>query len=149
MAQQFAKAFYNTHRWKACRNNYIQKRLLIDGGLCEECREQQGYIVHHKIILTEQNIDDVDVVLNEHNLEYVCKDCHDAFEGHGAGGHGKAKALCTFDIFGNPISSRAIDKGRGEPDGAGIPPYSRPEGNPPKTDRPDCSNAGVPQKGDV
>ena len=127
MSQQFAKQFYNTHRWKACRNNYIQKRLLIDGGLCEECREQQ-------------NIDAVDVVLNEQNLEYVCKDCHDAFEGHGSGGHGKAKTLCTFDIFGNPISSRAIDKGRGEPDGAGIPPYSRPEGNPPKTDRPDCSN---------
>ncbi len=135
MAQGFAKTFYNTHRWKKCRNAYIQKRLMIDGGLCEECHDQQGYIVHHKITITESNVNDCDVVLNEKNLMYVCKVCHDAYEGHGAGGHGKAKALCTFDAFGNPISGREIDKGGGEPIGTGIPPYSRHEKISPKKPR--------------
>lgn len=109
MAQDFAKTFYNTARWKKCRNAYIQKRLMIDGGLCEECHDQQGYIVHHKITINESNVNDCDVVLNEQNLMYVCKACHDAYEGHGAGGHGKAKALCAFDECGNPISKREID----------------------------------------
>ena len=83
MAQDFAKTFYNTARWKKCRNAYIQKRLMIDGGLCEECHDQQGYIVHHKITINESNVNDCDVVLNEKNLMYVCKACHDAYEGHG------------------------------------------------------------------
>lgn len=122
MAQTFAKSFYNTRAWQKCRNAYIKKRLLIDGGLCEECHDAQGYIVHHKVTLTEENIDDVNVTLNERNLKYVCKDCHDAYEGHGAGGHGKAKALCTFDAFGNPISSREIDRQRGD----GVRPVSPP-----------------------
>jgi hypothetical protein len=62
------------------------------------------------VILTEKNIKNADVTLNEENLMYVCKSCHDSYEGHGAGGHGKAKALCAFDESGNPVSLREIDR---------------------------------------
>lgn len=111
MAKEWSKAFYNTRAWQKCRWAYIQKRMMIDGGLCEDCRQQQGYIVHHKIILDEKNINDAEVTLNEKNLMYVCKDCHDSYEGHGAGGHGRAKALCAFDANGTPVSLREIDRG--------------------------------------
>lgn len=110
MAKPFAKKIYNSRSWHRCRDAYIKKRLMVDGGLCEECGRQQGYIVHHKIMISEDNSGDCDVALNERNLKYVCKDCHDAYEGHGAGGHGKAKPLCTFDADGNPISLREIDR---------------------------------------
>jgi len=54
--QDFAKRFYRSQAWKACRAAYIARRLAIDGGLCEECRDQQGYIVHHRVTLTPENI---------------------------------------------------------------------------------------------
>lgn len=56
--KEFAKAFYWGKRWKTCKKSYIEKRILIDGGLCEECKKNLGYIVHHKIHLNEYNIND-------------------------------------------------------------------------------------------
>lgn len=117
MAQAWAKPFYNTAAWIKARDSYIKSRLLIDGGLCEECKEAPGHMVHHKIILTEQNVNDKNISLNFENFEYVCKECHDAFEGHGAGGHGKAKALCCFTADGQPISLRECDRKGDDQDG--------------------------------
>ena len=37
MAKEFARAFYNSKRWKDCRRAYIAKRISIDGGMCETC----------------------------------------------------------------------------------------------------------------
>lgn len=75
--KEFAKEFYKGKAWKACRSSYINKRLMIDGGMCERCGKRIGYIVHHKILLNNQNIKDPDISLNHCNLEYVCKECHD------------------------------------------------------------------------
>lgn len=109
MAHDWAKPFYNSRPWIRARDAYIRQRVSIDGGLCEECHEAPGYIVHHRIHLNADNVTDTNISLNFENFEYVCKSCHDAFEGHGAGGHGKAKALCRFDANGQPISLREID----------------------------------------
>lgn len=35
-----------------------------------------GEEVHHKIPLTPNNINDVNVTLNPENLIYLCKECH-------------------------------------------------------------------------
>ena len=83
----------------------------IDGGLCEECRDKPGYIVHHKRALTPDNITDPDVSLSYSNLEFVCKDCHDQFDGHGV-----AKSLTQkifFDAAGDPIPPVARGRGAG------------------------------------
>ena len=82
MAKQWAKSFYNSNAWRRCRDSYIAYRISADGGLCECCHDNLGYIVHHKVILTPANISDVDVSLNFDNLMYVCKDCHDNFPEH-------------------------------------------------------------------
>lgn len=108
MAQEWAESFYNSSKWRKCRNAYIQNRILIDGGLCEECKDNLGYIVHHKVILCSENISNPEVTLNHSNLEYVCKDCHDAFDGHGL--NKSMKPLCMFDEEGQPISLREIDR---------------------------------------
>lgn len=108
MAQEWAKAFYKSEKWKRCRNAFIQYRIMIDGGLCQECKSKPGYIVHHRVILTADNIKDPEVSLNHEQLEYVCKDCHDLFEGHGL--NKGIKPLCIFDENGQPISLREIDR---------------------------------------
>lgn len=109
MAKEYAKPFYNSKKWKKCKESYIANRIMIDGGLCEECHEAAGYIVHHKINLTVDNIKDPDVALNHNYLEYVCKKCHDQFDGHGVGNKNKYKPLFAFDEQGQPISLREID----------------------------------------
>lgn len=108
MAQEWAKAFYRSKRWQKCRDAYIKNRILADGGLCEECHDRPGYIVHHRKPLTQETIVDPEVALNHRFLEYVCKDCHDRFEGHGIGGG--SRSLCRFDADGQPISMREVDR---------------------------------------
>lgn len=97
--KEYAKGFYKSARWKKCRQAYIATRIMIDGGLCEECHEVIGYIVHHKKYITPENINDPDICLNFDNLEYVCKTCHDKFEGHGLN---KGDTSIEFDENGQP-----------------------------------------------
>ena len=85
MAKTFAKSFYKSKRWQDCRQSFIAERMLVDGGLCQLCKEQHGFIVHHKIMINESNINNPDVTLNHDNLLYVCKKCHDDLPGHGIG----------------------------------------------------------------
>lgn len=76
MAKAFAKKFYSTSAWRECRNAYAASR----GHLCERCISRgilsYGEIVHHKIELTPENIDNPDVTLNFQNLELLCRFCH-------------------------------------------------------------------------
>lgn len=78
MAQDFAKAFYKSKEWLECRDGYIKSVF----GLCERCGKP-GYIVHHKIVLTPENINDPNVTLNWGYLEYLCLDCHNREHGNG------------------------------------------------------------------
>jgi 5-methylcytosine-specific restriction protein A len=76
MAREFSKSFYNSTAWKKTRKSYISSV----NGLCEDCLDKgkltPGYILHHTIELTPENIKDVYVALNFDNLRYVCLDCH-------------------------------------------------------------------------
>lgn len=83
MAREFAKRFYKSKEWLKCRAAYIKHRKSIDGGLCESCHEQPGYIVHHKIELTPENINDPDIALGHGNLKYDCLECHNQENGRG------------------------------------------------------------------
>lgn len=80
MAKAFAKTFYRSAKWLRCREAYISARRLIDGGLCECCREKPGEELHHKTFLTPDNINDPNITLNHDNLAWLCKDCH--FKAH-------------------------------------------------------------------
>ena len=81
MARKWAKKFYNSKEWIACRKAYIQSVNY----LCERCLKKNkyvgGHIVHHKTYLTPFNVGDPDITLNHTKLEYVCKDCHDKEHG--------------------------------------------------------------------
>jgi 5-methylcytosine-specific restriction endonuclease McrA len=71
--REFAKHFYRSTAWKKCRMSYI----ATVHGLCERCGAG-GKIVHHKIYLSERNINDVSLTLNHENLELLCQECHNA-----------------------------------------------------------------------
>ena len=103
MAKEFAKVFYKSRSWRKCRKSYIEQRLAVDGGLCEICRERLGYYVHHKVLLTPDNIDDPMIALNHNLLEYVCKPCHDREEGHFLDRGPKEEKRYQFDANGCPI----------------------------------------------
>ena len=100
--QAWAKSFYNSKAWQRCREAYIQKRMHIDGGVCEVCRREQGYIVHHIIPLTKENISNPLIALDHGNMRYECKGCHDEEEGHYYDAKGKKtkRLLCVFDDNG-------------------------------------------------
>lgn len=102
MAQEWAKPFYKGKPWKRCRQSYIDKRRGIDGGMCEKCHEEPGYIVHHIIWLTRLNITNPDIALNESNLMYVCKECHDKIHGY-CGRETPRDRQVTFGPDGQPI----------------------------------------------
>lgn len=73
--------FYKTAAWVSCRNSYLKSV----GGLCERCLAKglivPAEIIHHKIHLTEENLNDPSVALNFDNLEALCRVCHG--EAHG------------------------------------------------------------------
>lgn len=74
--KEFARPFYESMAWRRTRKAYT----AYVGGLCESCWAEgiakPGEIVHHKIPLTPENINDTGVTLNYDNLMLVCRDCH-------------------------------------------------------------------------
>ena len=70
------KAFYHSAAWKNTRRNYKQSV----GGLCERCLAKgmivPADIVHHKIPLTDENVNDLSISLSWDNLQALCRQCH-------------------------------------------------------------------------
>ena len=81
MAKEFARKFYNSKAWKKCEAGYLRN----NSRLCEECLKKGIYkpaeIVHHKIFLTPDNINNPIITLNADYLEAVCRECHAAIHG--------------------------------------------------------------------
>lgn len=74
--REFAKKFYKSRAWRACRESYLKQSK----GLCEECLKHGLYTpadtVHHIVHLSPDNINDPSITMNPDNLEAVCRDCH-------------------------------------------------------------------------
>ena len=100
--KEFAKKFYHSAKWQKARAEYIAYRRAYDGGLCERCGQELGYIVHHKKRITPENINNADITLNMSNFEYLCKACHN--REHEAEIYGNIKhLLCVFNADGQPV----------------------------------------------
>ena len=72
----WAEGFYKSLTWIRCRNSFLKSK----GYLCERCLARGEFtpakIVHHKIYLTQDNINNPAVTLEWGNLEALCQDCH-------------------------------------------------------------------------
>ena len=103
--------FYRRKAWKQCRAAYITYRQGRDGGLCEACHRQIGKIVHHRIHLTQETVNDPDVAYGFSNLELVCLDCHN--EEHGYRKKAEAETVrYAFDPDGDPIPEPRVSPPR-------------------------------------
>jgi len=90
----WAKSFYKSKAWQDCRDAYF----VFRHGLCERCG-RPGLIVHHRIYLTPQNINNPNITLSFENLELLCSSCHNE-EHHST--DATANGL-TFDEGGNLV----------------------------------------------
>lgn len=72
--KDWAKKFYESNAWKTTRDSVMAECNYV----CNRCNNKNGLaeIVHHKIWLTPENINDVDITLNKKNLEPLCRVCH-------------------------------------------------------------------------
>ena len=104
MAMEYALTFYASKQWHKCRQAYIAERQAIDGGMCERCHDELGYIVHHKTYVSPSNINDPDVTLNFENFKYVCQNCHNAIH-FGS----QIELTYAFDSNGQPIPIEKFD----------------------------------------
>lgn len=80
--KDFAEKLYKSRGWRETRDAYAQSVH----GVCERCLRKGimsiGEIVHHKIPITEDNIDNPEITLSWENLELLCRKCH--AEAHGS-----------------------------------------------------------------
>lgn len=100
----WAAKFYASKEWHKCRKAFVAERIQIDGGMCQMCHRNPGYIVDHINELTPQNITDPEVALNHSNLQYLCHDCHNTKT---FGGGLPIREGLMFDEEGNvvPVNS--------------------------------------------
>lgn len=71
------REFYDSTAWKKCREAYAKKR----GYICERCLKQgkivPSEIVHHRVHLTEDTVNDPKMSLSFSNLECLCWHHHE------------------------------------------------------------------------
>jgi 5-methylcytosine-specific restriction endonuclease McrA len=94
MAQEYARAFYNSKAWQRCRDNFMLSKIYQ----CERCGGIAA-IAHHKTHITPGNINDPAVTLSWDNLQALCTDCHNKVHGNTAA---TAKGI-SFDAAGNVV----------------------------------------------
>ena len=72
----FAKPFYKSKAWQVARS-FVWDRAH---GLCERCLEhgegKTADVVHHRIPLNAENVNDPKIALDPGNLIALCDECH-------------------------------------------------------------------------
>ena len=102
--------FYSSKEWLAFRDIVIHNRLNEEGiSICEHCHKPivKAYdlILHHIEELTEDNVNDVAISLNEDNIQIVHFGCHNKIHDRlGLSGDSKKVYL----VYGPPLCG-AID----------------------------------------
>lgn len=89
MAKFTLENFYISTEWEKFRANYLADRLQRDGELIDDetgeiILRKYDAVLHHKIHLTEENVNDYNVSLNPSNIELVSMRTHNII-------HGKSK----------------------------------------------------------
>ena len=91
--KDWQQKLYASRRWADCRNAYAKSKHY----LCEMCLQEgkttPSEIVHHRVPVTPENIDDPNITLNWSNLQCLCRLHH-------AQVHSKTPKRYIFDEMG-------------------------------------------------
>lgn len=110
MSKENRNSFYNSKKWRDCRNAYFNSKY----GICELCGKP-GEEVHHKVFLNSENIHDYNIAFNWDNLQLLCRGCHNAihekaydmYRAKNRTNAGVKNGLC-FDEDGNIIENKNV-----------------------------------------
>ena len=99
--------FYRSKEWRKLLDNLKNERLNDDGQIiCEYCGRPivRAYdiIGHHKIELTEENVNDYEISLNPKNIQLVHHSCHNLI--HNKLGYANRE---VFLVYGAPLSGKS------------------------------------------
>lgn len=93
--------FYGAKPWRDL--SYALK--IAAGGKCSRCGkivlDFKYLIAHHKVELTEDNVDDPNISLNPKLIEIICLNCHN--KEHRRFGHKKE----VYIVYGSPLSGKS------------------------------------------
>lgn len=112
--------FYKSREWEGLLKVIKQERVNADGYLiCEQCGRPMlrayDVIGHHKVELTEQNVNDRMISLNPDNIALVHHACHNRI-------HDKlaklTRARQVFLVYGAPLSGKTtwVQDNKGDDD---------------------------------
>lgn len=99
-------SFYHSKKWEKFREVIINDRLdaLKHCNYCSHCHKEivnrYDLIVHHKIELTDLNVNDYNISLNPDNVEIVCYNCHNKH--HKRFGYENKKQVVI--VYGSPFN---------------------------------------------
>lgn len=99
--------FYHTKEWEKFREIVIAERMTDDGLILDEVTgkpitKRYDIILHHKIHLTEENVNDRNISLNPENIQIVSHRTHNLI--HEKFGY-KRKEI--YLIYGSPCSGKS------------------------------------------
>ena len=101
------QSFYKSDAWEKLRRVLMYERTNENGYIiCEHCHKPivRAYdcIGHHKIELTEQNVDDAMISLNPDNIMLIHHRCHNQI--HERFGHEWRRRV--YIVYGSPCSGK-------------------------------------------
>lgn len=100
-------SFYKSDEWEKFRQVIINERA-IDGVVYDEVTNEPiikpyDIILHHKIILTEENVNDLDITLNPENIQIVSHKTHNKI--HNRFGYEGTRHI--YIVYGAPCSGKS------------------------------------------
>ena len=107
--------FYKSKKWESFRKVIISERTDADGYVhCCECGKpilhKYDLIIHHKIELTDANVNDAHVSLNPDAVECICFRCHNKLHerfGYHSGSTSSAGNKQVYIVYGAPCSGKS------------------------------------------
>lgn len=101
------QTFYKSKEWTNLLQNLKLERVKEDGKLyCEYCNSEitrkYDCIGHHKIILTQTNVNDYNISLNPDNIMLIHFACHNKIHDR----FGNAKAKKVYIVYGSPCAGK-------------------------------------------
>ncbi len=100
-------SFYRSREWEAFRELVISERTKPDGLIYDEVTgrpilKRYDLILHHKIELTEENVNDYNISLNPDNIMVLSHKSHNTIHNRFCG----TKVRRVFLVWGAPLSGK-------------------------------------------